>query len=434
MAEVRPNDVLRGLMDSAKLSAEDVAKAVNAAEERLFEKPGNTTGRQVRRWLSGETAQPRVPSLVGLMDVFNLSGDALGFTLSGKRLRDLAAFQPTSTLLVDTPDQEEDHVRRRSFMLAATGNLISFAFAPLPSGGRIGASDVERIRETITKLHAVDDLYGGDQLADIAEEFVRQIEGAMARCLYGPNVEKALYRVIGELHASAGWFAFDSGDQERASRNFDSGLRAGLLSGDKHLQARIWAYMSRQSWALGRATETITIARLALDATRNSRDHRLTALLHGRLALGYAASGQKAQTGNALAKAETVLDRVGPDPVHPWLAFVGAGEVLSAGALAYMSLRQPDKAARQEEQAMALRPPGFRRNQFATSVHLAQCYIADGQVERGISMAGEALDLYPTVNCPRWAVHLGTVRDKLSGMDLPEGTAFVERYDTVTAA
>lgn len=433
MAVARPNTVLRALMAAAELSEEDLAAAINAAEEVRFGKPANATGRQIRRWLSGETALPQTHYLVGMMDVFSLKGDALGFTLSGKRMRELAAFQPASTLLVDTTDQE-DHVLRRSFMLAATGNLLSFAFAPLPTSGRIGASDVERIRESITKLHEVDDLYGGDQLADIAEEFVRQIENAMARCLYGPNVEKALYRVIGELHASAGWFSFDGGDQERAGKNFDSGLRAALLAGDKQLQARIWAYMSRQSWALGRATETITIARLALDATRNSRDHRLTALLHGRLALGYAASGQKAQTGNALAKAETVLDRVGNDPASPWLAFVGPGEVLSAGAMAYMNLRQPDKAAHQEEQAMALRAPGFRRNQFATSVHLSQCYLADGQVERAISMAGEALDLYPTVNCPRWAIHLNTVRDKVAGFDLPEADAFVERYDTVTAA
>ncbi|MFF2612393.1 hypothetical protein [Kitasatospora sp. NPDC058046] len=433
MADARPNTVLRALMEAAELSHEDLAKAVNEAEEKRFEKPGNASGRQVRRWLSGETAMPQTHYLVSMMDVFGLTGDALGFALSGKRLAELAAFQPASTLLVKTPDQE-DHVLRRSFMLAAAGNLLSFAFAPLPSSGRIGASDVERIRESITKLHEVDDLYGGDQLADIAEEFVRQIEKAMARCLYGPSVEKALYRVIGELHASAGWFAFDSGDQERASKNFDSGLRAGLLASDRQLQARIWSYMARQSWALGRATETITIARLALDATRNNRDHRLSALLHGRLALGYAASGQKAQTGNSLARAEAVLDRIGPDPVAPWLAFVGAGEVLSAGALAYMNLRQPGKAAQQEEQAMALRPSGFRRNQFATSVHLSQCYLADGQVELGISMAGKALDLYPTVNCPRWAVHLGTVRDKVAGMDLPEGDVFVERYDTVTAA
>ncbi|MEV7783537.1 hypothetical protein [Kitasatospora sp. NPDC088351] len=433
MATFRPNYVLKALMKQTELSAEDLAKAVNAAGEKRFGRPGSATGRHVRRWLSGETTQPHTHYLVGLMDVFKLASGQLGFTLSDKRSQQLAGFDSGSTLLVETT-VEEDHVLRRSFMIAATGNLLSFAFAPLPTSGRIGASDVERIRESIDQLHAVDDLYGGEQLAGIAESFVKQIEDAMGNCLYGPRVEKSLYQVIGQLRASAGWFAFDSGDQDRAGKNFDSGLRAALLADDKQLQARIWAYMSRQSWALGRVTETITIARLALDATRNARDHRLSALLHGRLALGYAASGQGAQCGTALARAETALDRIGTAPADAWLAFVGPGEVMAAAAMSYMDLKQPDRAAHQEEQAMKLLDPGFRRNKFATAVHLSECYLADGQVEQAVSMAGEALDLYPSVNCPRWAVHLGQVKEKMAEVDLPDVAAFVERYDTVTAA
>lgn len=324
-------------------------------------------------------------------------------------------------------------MHRRQFMIAATGSLLSFAFAPLPTSGRIGTSDVDRIREGIDRLHAVDDAYGGEQLAGIAEEFVQQIETAMSRCLYGPRVEKSLYKVIGQLHASAGWFSFDSGDQVRAGRNFDSGLRASLLANDRMLQARIWAYMSRQSWELGRATETVTIARAALDATRNTRDHRLTALLHGRLALGYAASGQGTRCGTALARAETALDRVGDAPADAWLAFVGPGELLGAAAMAHMNLRQPDKAAQQEEQGMRLLDPAFRRNRFAKSVHLSECYLADNRLEQAVSMAGEALDLYPSVNCPRWAVRLGQVREKAASFDLPMTAAFVERYDVTTS-
>ncbi|RAJ32859.1 hypothetical protein K353_05857 [Kitasatospora sp. SolWspMP-SS2h] len=433
MADVRPNQVLRALMQRAGLSAQDLATAVNEAEERRFKHEASITGRHVRRWLSGQTAQPHLHQLVGLMDVFHLQGDELGFTLSGRRSRELAGFRPGSTLLVETP-AEEDHVLRRSFMIAATGNLLSVAFAPLPASGRIGASDVDRIRESIDRLHAVDDAYGGEQLADIAEQFVAQIEAAMGRCLYGPRVEKALYQVIGQLHASAGWFSFDSGDQARASRNFDSALRASLLANDRLLQARVWAYMSRQSWELGRATETVTIARAALDATRNARDHRLSALLHGRLALGHAASGQGAQCGTALARAETSLDRIGGEPADAWLAFVGPGEVLGTAAMAHMNLGQPDRAAHQEEQGMQLLAPEFRRNRFAKSIHLAECYLAADQVEQAVSMADTALDLYPSVNCPRWAVHLSQFREKVASVDLPVTTAFMERYDATIAS
>ncbi|WP_370131347.1 hypothetical protein [Streptacidiphilus sp. EB103A] len=323
---------------------------------------------------------------------------------------------------------------RRQFMIAATGSLLSFAFAPLPAHGRIGMSDVGRISDSIAQLHAVDDAYGGEQLAGVAEEYVIQIERAMADCLYGPNVEKSLYRVLGELHASAGWFAFDSGDHPRAGRNFDAGLRGALLSGDRMLQARIWSYMSRQSWELGRAMETVTIARAALEVTRAGRDPRLSALLHGRMALGYAASGEAGRCANSLVRADACLEQATAEAPTPWLAFVGPGELLGAAAMAHMDLGHPEKAVEQEEQGMALLDPRFRRNRFAKLVHLSEAHLAAHRPDQAVHAAGQALDLYSSVNCPRWAVRLGRFREEVATTGLPETTAFVERYDALTVA
>ncbi|MGW1174817.1 hypothetical protein ACWD4P_13975 [Kitasatospora sp. NPDC002543] len=435
MPEAQPNEVLKLLMDEHGLSARKLADAINSAEEGLFGRPGNATDRQVRRFVSGETATPHLHYLAAMMRVFQLQADQLGFTITAARSRQLASLGDGPTLLEGHPadPQETRPVLRRDFVLAATGNLLNFAFAPLPASGRIGMSDVVRIRGSIDKLHAVDDAYGGDQLADVAEKYVKQIEDAMGRCLYGPNVERALYTVIGDLNASAGWFAFDSGDQPRATQDFDAGLRAALLAGDRMLQARIWSYMSRQSWELGRAMETVTIARTALEATRNGRDHRLSALLHGRLALGYAASGEASRCANALARAETCLDRATDQP-PAWLAFVGPGEILGAAAMAHMNLKQPDRAAHQEEQGMTLLDPRFRRNRFAKLVHLSECHLAAKRPEQAVATADQALDLYAHVNCPRWAVRLDGFRDNVAGACLPETEAFVERYDEMTAS
>ncbi|MFJ2865316.1 hypothetical protein [Kitasatospora sp. NPDC087314] len=435
MAEVHPNLALKALMNEYGLSARKLADAINTAEESLFGRPGNATDRQIRRWLAGESGTPHLHYLTALITVFKVPAEQLGFALTGSRSRQLATLEAGSTPLPDRPAdlQESSTMLRRDFVLAATGNLLSFAFAPLPAAGRVGMSDVGRIRESIDQLHAVDDAYGGEQLADVAENYVRQIEGAMARCLYGPNVEKALYQVIGELHASAGWFAFDSGDHPRAAHNFDAGLRAGLLAGDRMLQARIWSYMSRQSWELGRAMETVTIARAALEVTRKGRDHRLSALLHGRMALGYAASGESSRCAGALARAEICLDRAASTP-PAWLAFVGPGEVLGAAAMAHMDLAQPDRAAYQEEQGMALLDPRFRRNRFAKLVHLSECHLAAGRPEQATATGHQALDLYKSVNCPRWAVRLGRFSSKLAGANLPEAKAFVERYASMYTA
>ncbi|MFI8461944.1 hypothetical protein [Kitasatospora sp. NPDC085464] len=191
--------------------------------------------------------------------------------------------------------------------------------------------------------------------------------------------------------------------------------------------------MSRQSWELGRATETVTIARAALEATRNGRDHRLSALLHGRLALGYAASGESTRCASALARAEIALDRASGTTAPAWLAFVGPGELLGAAAMAHMDLGQADKAADQEEQGMRLLDPAFRRNRFAKSVHLAECYLAANEPEKAVDTADQALSLCPSVNCPRWATRLGEFRKHVADLRLPATKAFVERYDVTTS-
>lgn len=433
MAHRHPNVVLRELMREHGLNARKLAEAVNAAQAKLFGVVGETTDRQVRRWLSGESTNPHPKSIVAMSEVLQVPGDRLGFILTDTRSRQLASSPPTLCHGDPRDPQEADPVLRRRFVLAAAGNLLTFAFAPLPATGRIGMSDVTRISDSLTQLHAVDDAYGGDQLAEVAEKYVGLIETAMSRCLYGPNVEKALYRVLGELHASAGWFAFDSGDHARAGRNFDAGLRGALLSGDRMLQARIWAHMSRQSWELGRGTETVTIARAALDATRNGRDARLNALLHGRLALGYASTGQASRCAGALTRADASLDRAAGAP-DPWLAFVGPGEILGAAAMAHMDLGQPKAAVEQEEQGLQLLDPAFRRNRFASLVHLSECHLAADCPEQAVGTAGQALDLYKSVNCPRWAKRLRRFRDRVTETGLAATQAFAERYDALTSA
>lgn len=318
-------------------------------------------------------------------------------------------------------------MHRRQFVLAASGALLDIALAPLPAAGRVGLTDVARIRDSLRALHAVDDKHGGTQLASVAEDYVLQIQGAMNRCSYGPAVERALYTTLGEINASAGWFAFDSGDQSRAERNYDAALRSALLAGDRLLQARVWSYMARQVWEQGRGNEAIAIARAALDTTRHERDPRLGALLHARLALGYSSTGQASRCGTALARAEALLDRAAPEP-PAWLAFCGPGEILGAGAMAHVELGQPAHAVRLEEQGIDMLNPRFRRNIFAKLVHLAACQSMADRPEEAVITAGRALDTLPDVDCPRWAVRL---RDIRTGLDtsLPAAAQFAARYD-----
>lgn len=114
-------------------------------------------------------------------------------------------------------------MRRRRFILGLTGSLL--ALPSLPEAGRLGVADVERVRTAAAQLHRLDDLHGGVELADVAGHYIEYVERAARRCPYGSRVQTGLYRTLGEVAASAGWFSFDTGQQVQARRWWDNGLR-----------------------------------------------------------------------------------------------------------------------------------------------------------------------------------------------------------------
>jgi len=183
---------LRALLDEHGLDARTLADTVNAAAETLTGTPGNATDRHVRRWLAGEVACPQARYVHALAHVLDVPTNRLGFTLGTSHLR-----SPASTLAPGTPPDREDTtpVLRRRFIAAATTNAFGLARAPFPTRGRITATDVERVRESVDRLHALDDAHGGDTLTDIAHTWARRITDAMDHCVYGPAVETALHRV-----------------------------------------------------------------------------------------------------------------------------------------------------------------------------------------------------------------------------------------------
>ncbi|MFE1957238.1 hypothetical protein [Streptomyces sp. NPDC059479] len=137
------------------------------------------------------------------------------------------------------------------------------------------------------RLHQFDDLHGGAELSPAAAHYIDHVESAVRRCTYGDRVQTGLYKALGEVATSAGWFAFDDGQQKTARHWWDTGLRYALLARDKRLQARIWSSMSHQACVLGHGGEAVAIARAALAETRGRRDGQLSALLHTRVARGY---------------------------------------------------------------------------------------------------------------------------------------------------
>lgn len=415
------NGTLRELMAQRRLTREALAEEICDMALRMSGEPVSCSARQVGRWLSGEVAWPWGRYRVLLEAVFGRPACELGFVpppgAEAAMVRSSASARP-----------EEPPVLRRQFILGL-GTVL--ALPSLPTSGRLGLSDVDSIQAASVQLHALDDQHGGAELAAVAGRYVEHVETAARACTYGSTVQTRLHASIGELAASAGWFAFDGGQQDTARRWWDMGIRYAVLAGDTILQARIWSYMARQACDLGHGGEAVAIARVALDSTRNRREPRLSALLHARVALGHSLTGERGRAGQSLHRAEQVLDRA-PAAAMPWLAFCGPAEIAGQAALCDYNLGRFGDAADRDVDAAGLLPGGFGRNSFAIQVSLARNQFAAGHADAALAAGERALDLLPGMGSPRWGTHLQQFVYDVQARGPAGAAGFAERYEVAT--
>jgi tetratricopeptide (TPR) repeat protein len=418
-----PNAILRQLMVEYGFTHEGLAEAVNTAIEHFSGTPGKCAARHVRRWLSGQVTWPRDHTRLALATIFGRSAAELGF------IPPATAFARV-TVRASTPAKlQEPPVLRRKFVLGLTGGVL--ALPPVPDAGRLGMADVHRIQTAAAKLHQIDDRYGGAQLVEITTRYVEYIEHNARRCTYGGNVQRGLYQALGEMATSAGWFAFDAGQQDVARRWWDTALRYAILARNKLLQARVWSSMSHQACTLGHGSEAVAIARAALDETRGRRDGQLSALLHTRVARGHAVCGEEGWCGRSLLWAEQDLDREPAEPQR-WLGFFNAGEVSSARSLCFMDLRRNVKAVDAAREALVfVQSTPLRRNHLAAHVRLGRSLAAAGELEAAIVAGDDALALLREVRSPRVGQQLRQLRDELLDRSPAGAAEFSDRYEAV---
>lgn len=424
MTTHRQNVVLRELMRACDLTQEKLAEEVCAAALRLSGETVTCSARTVGRWLSGAVKWPWDRYRRPLEVVFGLPITDLGFVLPpgyGAMVQDITH-----------PSAQEPPVLRRTFILGL-GTVL--ALPTLPTKGRLGLSDIDVIQAASARLHALDDRHGGAELADVAAKYVEHVEAAARSCSYGSSVQKRLHASIGDLAASAGWFAFDGDMQAPARRWWDLALRYAVLAGDVTLQARVWSYMARQAAHLGHGGEAVAIARVALDSTRHGRDPRLSALLHSRVALGHSLTGERGRAGQSLHRADRELDKAAPDTA-PWLEFCGPAELAGQAALIDYNLGAFGSAVERDEEASGMLSAEFGRNSFATQVSLARNQLAAGDADAALIAGHCAVDLMTTggVKSPRWGRHLTTFVHDVQQGSPPGAAAFAERYREVAAA
>ncbi|MFC4471755.1 hypothetical protein ACFPH6_45960 [Streptomyces xiangluensis] len=413
------NVKLEALLKEHGLKHHELADEVNRLAEDEFGERVNCTDRHVRRWISGEVQWPWARYLLPLQHIFGRSPEAMGF-VPRKSSRIPPPPRPA-------PVKEQRPVRRREFVFVAAGLAAALGIDAIPAAGRLGTSDVERIRAIVPALYTHDHALGGGALHEVAAQALRRVHHALNHCTYGERTERALYAAAGDLAASAGWFAYDAGQQEDATSLYNEALQAGMLAGDGMLQARVWSNLAMQARLLDRDQEALRIGRAAVETRQAKGDPWLMALLHCRQAVGHARTGDRTRAERSLIRAERAYDRVQGQPAA-WLSFLTPAELTGLAGAAHQALGQHARAQQLTASALAMLEPRFERNRVYYTAQRAQALLDDGDIEEAAAEAGRAVGIAGRVQSERIRGKLGDLRLQMRRhMDVPAAADFLEQ-------
>ena len=401
------NTVLETALNEFGLTHQGLADEVNRLCGEITGRPGDASDRDVRRWIAGDVRWPWLKYRLPLEQIFGRPATVLGFVPRGK--------SSTRPVVLPSPwppasRKEVDPVQRRAFLAASAAGTVAATLGinRTPVRGRLGMTDIDRVNKTIGQMDVHFNAVGGGPLLQVATAFVDRLREAVGGCTYGTRVEKALHSAISAVYSTAGWSAHDSGRGDQAALLHAAALQSALMAADRTGQARAWSNLALQARMDGRDREAIQITRTALDSRQARQDPRVAALLHARLAIGQARSGDHPGAGRSLHAAERSYDKVTAEPAPPWLAFLTPAELSGLAAIALGAMGAYDRAEDTTVQALDLLGPGMRRNRTYYTVQLAELQLAQGDHRRAATTAA-GIDA-ETVTSRRISGRLATVR------------------------
>ena len=140
------------------------------------------------------------------------------------------------------PWEEEDPTKRRDALKLGFALVATTAF---PS--RLGAADVDRFRDSMRSLDALDSQVGGGAVFERAVDQLRQVHHLLDTAQYNSTTGRRLQGLAGELTNMVGWLAFDAGRQLTARLFFLEALAIADFSEDSQLNTHVLSSMALQA-------------------------------------------------------------------------------------------------------------------------------------------------------------------------------------------
>ena len=318
--------------------------------------------------------------------------------------------------------EKEDATKRRDF-LALTG--IGLA-GPVPRS--MGASDVEELRQRLTRLRDMDNFLGGADTFRLYSSELSHTEKLLSRGHYVVSVRTALASLAAEQAQQAGWAAFDAGHIERAVRLYEYSRRAADEANDHELAANA---LIQIAYATG-TPQSLAAADAACEAVPSDAPAKTRALLESRRAWSYAVAGDARNAAVALDRAREILARDDRSPSPHWSSWVDASELDIMTGRVWAVLHEPHRAIAPLERALSGFPDHWPRDKALYLTWLADAHLDAGEAEHAAEIARNALTLASRVASVRPIARVREVADRLVGLDVAEGSDLAERLASIS--
>ncbi|MGH3783078.1 MAG: hypothetical protein ACRDRO_21265 [Pseudonocardiaceae bacterium] len=220
------------------------------------------------------------------------------------------------------------------------------------------------------------------------------------------RVERAMYVLIGDYLAAAGWFALDSGDLLTAQRHLDAGLHAAGIARDGSLQAYVWSVTEKCARLRRDYGHALAVARTGLASTAARRDCRVRGTFHALTAMNLSRRGEAGQAPRSLGRAFDAIGSVSTAGTAGRWSFANPGFIAASGASASLALGQLQHAERYGQQALEATPTNQTRNYAMRRLSLAHIYLEMRELDAACAHASSVLALAQQLNSAHLANRL----------------------------
>ncbi|MFJ8475320.1 tetratricopeptide repeat protein [Kitasatospora sp. NPDC094011] len=306
---------------------------------------------------------------------------------------------------------------------------------PVPPPRKVGAAEVSGVEQAVRDIRLADDAHGADALYELAGQSLRTAYLLLNEGEYSAETERRLQAGAGELAISVGWLAHDSNRLADARSFYAEALATSRMAGDSALEAHVFcnsAFLARDA---GRPREALRAAQAGQSAARELGSARLLALLAMREAGAWAVLRDRSSCERAIGRAYSLFDR-GPSEADPeWMSFFGEAEIAGLQSQCWSALEDWDRASDQAALAIALQEPHFVRNRVLYTAELAHDRLGRGDLTGAAHHGSAAVALFGEVRSARIRSMLADTAGRLRPhASVPEVRGFLNGYDRAAAA